>query len=82
MRKSDELLIVRDRNIATINKWIANEDYQIIIHHENGYTVLGLYKPARHLNDIPEFLKDLSRGDNKQINNYVQGVHDALNLCK
>lgn len=82
MTKSSEQLNIRNRNISNINKWILKEGYQVITHHENGLTVLGLYKPAASKNDIPEFLKDLCRGNNPVINTYVQGMHDALNLCK
>jgi len=74
-------LNIRDRKITEINKWILKEGYQVIAHHENGKTILGLYKPAATKTDIPEFIKDLVRGDNKTVNTFVDGMHAALNLC-
>lgn len=73
-----EAIILRDKNITTINGWM--NDYQIAIHHENGYTILGLYKPAVSKTDIPEFIKDLIRGNNSAVNIYVQGMKDGINL--
>ena len=81
MKLSVELNI-RDRKITDINKWIFKEGYELITHHENGKTILGLYKPAATKSDIPEFLKDLARGDNKTVNAFVDGIYAGLNICK
>ena len=80
MSKATENLTIRDKRIADVNKWILKEGYQIITHHEDGKTVLGLYKPAPSKNYIPEFLKDLVKGDNNTVNTFVNGMHAALNL--
>ena len=82
MNKAKENLIRRDVNISTINKWILKEGYIIIINREDSLTCLGLYTPAETKNDIPQFQKYLIRGNNIRVNNYIQGMHDALNLCK
>lgn len=80
MAKSTENYNIRVKRISDINKWILKEGCQVITHHENGKTVLGLYKPAPTKNDIPEFLKDLVSGDNNTVNTFVNGMHAALNL--
>ncbi len=80
MTKAQENLNVRNQRLTHINGWILKEGFQVITHHENNITVLGLYKPAASKNDIPEFLKDLVRGDNNTVNTFVDGMFAALNL--
>ena len=82
MTKATENITIRNQRLTHINSWIAKENYMLMTHHENGLTILGLYKPAPTKNDIPEFLKDLVRGDNKTVNTFVDGMFAALNLCK
>jgi len=82
MSKATEYYEKRVNNINTINEWILKEGYEIHTNREGVLTCLGLYKPAPTKNDIPEFLKYLKRGAPAEINNYVQGMYDALNLCK
>jgi hypothetical protein len=80
MTKATEKLNVRNQRLTHINAWILKEGYQIISHHENNLTILGLYKPAPTKHDIPEFLKDLIRGNNHDVNVFVDGMFYALNL--
>jgi hypothetical protein len=80
--KESEILSLINRDVEIINKWISKEGYKITTHSEDGFKVLALYNPAPTNGDIDCFIKNLIRGKNKDIYNYVTGMYTALNLCK